>query len=63
MFTYLTKDRKQETTLKVLQKFYKKEILTRGSSLKIIRTDRDKTFVNDIVIGYLCNKHVMREYN
>ena len=61
-FCYLTKNRRKETTRRVLEQFYTQEVIPRGAKIEILRTDSDKTFVNEEVIDFLCSIGATREY-
>ena len=61
-FTYLMKTKSKESALRVLKLFHNEVLDPIGVKMQILRTDNDGAFVNDEVIDYLCDLHVVREY-
>ena len=61
-FTYMMKTKSKESALRILKRFQNEVLGPVGTKMKILRTDNDGAFVNDEVIDYLCEHHVVREY-
>lgn len=61
-WAYMMRTKSEESFLKVLKLFMAEAVVPTGRKIKILRTDNDKAFVNHLMINYLVEKEIIREY-
>lgn len=61
-FSYLMKDKTKESILLAFKLFQNEHVLPLGQKIRILRTDNGTEFVNTLVVNWLCDQGIIREY-